>query len=469
MDTKIINKDIDSLVFAEYNPRQLTQEQYKNLSDSITRFGLVDPIIINKNDERKNIIIGGHQRVKVAKDLNIKEVPVIEIDLEYEKERELNVRLNKNTGEWDMDSLANFFELDELIDWGFNESEIILDIPDEPIVKPKKLAEKFIVPPFSVLDARQGYWRDRKKSWIDVGIQSELGRDSNLLGLSETLLQPDPKKRNNKIQSNAYADTFKNSNQSKSDTLNGGTSVFDPVLCELSYKWFVMDEGLILDPFAGGSVRGIVAEKLGYKYTGVELRKEQVDENIKQAKSIDLEPTWIHGDAADVKTLCEGKMYDFIFSCPPYYDLEVYSSLDGELSAMKSYSEFIENYNNIISDALSLLKDNRFCCFVVGDIRDKKGFYRNFVSDTIAAFQNNGAKLYNEMILVTPVGTVGMQTSRNFPIARKVGKTHQNVLVFYKGDEKEIKNNFPKLEVNLDMENKYGQELTLEDISGEIV
>ena len=131
MDHKIIQRDIESLIFAEYNPRQLTKDQYKHLKDSITRFGLVDPIIVNKNKERKNIIVGGHQRVKVAKDLKIKKVPVLEIDLTYEKERELNVRLNKNTGEWDYDNLANFFDMDELIDWGFDDKELKLFEDDE--------------------------------------------------------------------------------------------------------------------------------------------------------------------------------------------------------------------------------------------------------------------------------------------------------------------------------------------------
>ncbi len=124
--TQIIQKDINSLVSAEYNPRQLTKEQYQNLKDSIQRFGLVDPIIININKDRKNIIIGGHQRVKVARDMGIKEVPVIELDLNLDKEKELNVRLNKNTGEWDYDILANFFELNDLMQWGFDDYDLKL-------------------------------------------------------------------------------------------------------------------------------------------------------------------------------------------------------------------------------------------------------------------------------------------------------------------------------------------------------
>ena len=124
MEHKIIHREINSLIFAEYNPRQLTKDQYQNLKDSISRFGLVDPIIVNSNKDRKNIIVGGHQRVKVAKDMDIEFVPVLEVDLTYEKERELNIRLNKNTGEWDMDNLANMFDMEELIDWGFDEGDL---------------------------------------------------------------------------------------------------------------------------------------------------------------------------------------------------------------------------------------------------------------------------------------------------------------------------------------------------------
>ena len=123
MEHKIIQRDIDSLIFAEYNPRQLTKDQHQHLKDSIQRFGLVDPILVNKHKDRKDIIIGGHQRVRVAKDLDIDKVPCIELSLPYEKERELNVRLNKNSGEWDYDVLANMFEMEELQDWGFADKD----------------------------------------------------------------------------------------------------------------------------------------------------------------------------------------------------------------------------------------------------------------------------------------------------------------------------------------------------------
>ena len=121
---KIINKKIDDLNFAEYNPRELTKQQFAELKESVQKFGLVDPIIINKNIERENVIIGGHQRVNICKDLGIQEVPCLELDLPIEKEKELNVRLNKNTGQWNFDLLANWFETDDLLDWGFKDFEL---------------------------------------------------------------------------------------------------------------------------------------------------------------------------------------------------------------------------------------------------------------------------------------------------------------------------------------------------------
>ncbi len=98
------------------------------------------------------------------------------------------------------------------------------------------------------------------------------------------------------------------------------------------------------------------------------------------------------------------------------------------------YSAFLAAYRKIIADAISMLADDRFAAICVGDIRDKKGYYRNFISDTIAAFQDAGATLYNEAILVTSAGSLPIRVGGQFPKGRKLGKTHQNVLIFCKGD-----------------------------------
>lgn len=215
-----------------------------------------------------------------------------------------------------------------------------------------------------------------------------------------------------------------------------GTSIFDPVLCELVYRWFCPEGGQILDPFAGGSVRGLVAAKLGFHYTGIDLSARQIEANRQQGEllcPVGLKPNWINGNSLDVVELTGGLNPDLVFSCPPYADLEVYSDDEQDLSTMP-YEQFREVYAAIIAQCVGLLKPNRFACFVVGDARGKDGFYYGFPWHTIAAFEEAGARLYNEAVLVTAVGSLPVRITRQFNGGRKLGKTHQNVFVFCKGD-----------------------------------
>ena len=128
---------------AEYNPRQLTKDQHSQLKDSIKRFGLVDPLIVNKNKERKNILVGGHQRLRIAKELGINKIPCVEVDLSLDQEKELNIRLNKNVGEWDYDSLANYFDVGELMDWGFTDDELQFyeEEPEQGLIEDDEIPE----------------------------------------------------------------------------------------------------------------------------------------------------------------------------------------------------------------------------------------------------------------------------------------------------------------------------------------
>lgn len=117
---KIEEVSIGSLKASEYNPRKMTEKQEKDLTESLKRFGLVDPIIVNSYQGRENIIIGGHARFKIAQKLKLKTVPVVYLSLPYDKEKELNLRLNRNTGEWDYELLKSF-DLNLLLDTGFDE------------------------------------------------------------------------------------------------------------------------------------------------------------------------------------------------------------------------------------------------------------------------------------------------------------------------------------------------------------
>jgi DNA modification methylase len=325
------------------------------------------------------------------------------------------------------------------------------DLWGEPIEPPKrgKMADTFMLPPFTVLNAREGFWQERKAAWIAMGIQSEVGRDDNALNLSEGCEEYRQRKAK-------YGESTVAASGRQSDLLGNrggvtslekydgckrntdGTSIFDPVLCELAYRWFCPAGGLVLDPFAGGSVRGIVASCLGRQYFGVDLRPEQLEANRVQAAAIcddGPQPEWVCGDSRDMQTLASGRQADLIFSCPPYGNLEVYSDDPRDLSTL-DYSLFRPAYQQIIVDACKLLKHDRFACFVVGDFRDKSGNYNNFVAHTVNAFREAGLHYYNEAILVTAVGSLPIRVGKQFNASRKLGKTHQNVLVFVKGDGK---------------------------------
>jgi len=124
-------RKISELIPAEYNPRQLSDKQFEDLKASLTRFGAVDPAIVNIHPERKNIIVGGHQRLKVAKSLGWETFPCVEVNLTRDQERELNVRLNKNTGSWDWNILGDLFQAEELKEWGFSDEELFGNIEVE--------------------------------------------------------------------------------------------------------------------------------------------------------------------------------------------------------------------------------------------------------------------------------------------------------------------------------------------------
>lgn len=148
----------------------------------------------------------------------------------------------------------------------------------------------------------------------------------------------------------------------------------------------------------------------------------------------------------NVDKYLEDGSVDLVFSCPPYADLEVYSDIEGDISNME-YEDFCKAYKGIIDKACNKLKENRFAVFVVGDIRDKNGAYRNFVDYTKQCFNANGLVTYNEAILIDMLGTAMIRANQTFK-SRKLVKVHQNVLVFYKGDMKKIKDNYTEIKID---------------------
>lgn len=287
------------------------------------------------------------------------------------------------------------------------------DLFGNQIVKDEILRDKFIEPPFTILDTKSGSWQARKKAWIRKGLKSEIGRSATAI-ISGT---------------DMYRAVSKNELYNNRDNY---ISVFDPALCEVLYHWFVPNGGKILDPFAGGSVRGIVSNYLGYDYTGIEIREEQVASNIEQANDIipKNKPKWIVGDS-DIVLDSMTEEYDFVFSCPPYGNLETYSDIRGDISNM-NYPDFLRSYSSIIIKSCKMLKTGAFACFVVGEFRDKNGNYVGFVPDTVRAFIDAGMDYYNEAILLTPIASASMRANGNMK-SQKLVKVHQNILIFRRG------------------------------------
>lgn len=736
------------------NWRTHPKEQQDALRGVLAEIGYAD-VLLARETPHGLMLIDGHARAEITPD---SEVPVAVLDLDEEEADLLLATLDPLAAmagrndealaallagiETDNDAVQKM--LDDLLAGAGSTSSSGTGSGKET---PPSLVERFGVPPFSVLDARQGYWQERKRGWLSLGLKSEVGRGENLMGrgilemvtlwtgltYQETKDFVDARRAAGKtdpeIREEAKAMGRKSGRTTSSRRLlygkndrpveeldevtrkpvevQGGTSIFDPVLCELAYRWFCPPDGTVLDPFAGGSVRGVVAARLGRSYVGVDLRPEQVEANEQQWAEIgspfssavavipddtpaltpvewlgdegiwlkrddafafagvrggkvrtcrvlsegahglvtagsrqspqanivaqiarrlgvpcrvhtptgelspellaakaagaeivqhpagynnvivararedaisrgwreipfgmeceeatrqtsqqvanlppgakrlvvpvgsgmslagilqglattgrddlpvvgvivgsapekrldrwapkdwrarvtlvrsdldyhahaprtrvgDVEldpvyeakalpfvkpgdvfwivgrrqtaepatlrtapaPQWVAGDSRELPSLLSPDFAaDLVFSCPPYADLEVYSDDPRDLSTM-DYEAFLAAYREIVAAAVARLRPDRFAVFVVGDIRDRKGLYRNFPAETIAAFEAAGAHLYNEAVLVTAVSTLALRAAGAFVASRKLGKAHQNVLVFVKGDAK---------------------------------
>jgi hypothetical protein len=449
---------IEKLIPYARNSRTHSDAQVAQIAASIREFGWTNPVLV----DGEGGIIAGHGRVMAARKLGLSDLPTINLSHMTETQRRAYViadnQLALNAG-WDSDllslELANLkddgFDLDLL---GFDDLDALLGEQDGNAGSESmdgNLSDRFMIPPFTVLNAREGWWQDRKRAWLALGIKSEEGRGEDgggnqTGGVLMKSWSSHPDFYNQKTAKEKELGRDLTAAEFLADyfvipggALASGTSVFDPVLCELSYAWFSPVGGTVLDPFAGGSVRGVVASKMGRQYIGHELRQEQVDANRIQGGEICGDdahpPAWICGDSRNIDSTCKDVDADMVFTCPPYADLEVYSDDPKDLSTL-GYNEFRGAYFEIIRKACARLKNDRFAVCVVGDVRDKKGNYYDFVGDTVQAFRDAGLHYYNEAILVTSVGSVAMRVGKQFTASRKLGKSHQNVLVFVKGDGK---------------------------------
>lgn len=297
------------------------------------------------------------------------------------------------------------------------------------------LHAKFGWPPFSILNTISWDWQRRKDEWENVIQDSTLGRDV---------------KRYNATPTNTFSARGANAKTPES------ISEFDPYLCELMYKWFSREGDMILDPFAGGCVRGVVAAVLGRNYYGIDLSEEQNITNITQYGNILLrypdisaDAVWGTGDSDEVLDDIQQK-YNMVLTCPPYYNLEKYTNDPRDLSNLPSYSEFLNKYTSILQKSAEKLVQDSFFVIVVSEVRASTALehseYRGFVPDTICILRDKcSLRYYNEIILENAIGSLPIRAPKYFDRSRKIGRHHQNILIFYKGKFENIEQKFGKV------------------------
>ena len=433
---------IDSL---SYFPGNARRGDVTRIKKSLNRFGQYKPITARLHS---GVVIAGNHTLQAARELGWSEIAATFVDVSDDEATRIVLTDNALSDAATNDAEAMAALLEGVPDWretvpGLEDYEVA-DLTGSKETKPQgNLADMFGVPPFSVLDARQGSWKERKDAWKGLGIQSELGRDGALVyespqtmyrnwyEVKNAAVAAEGKKLSDKeILASAWAGRLEKMND------GGGTSIFDPVLTELMYRWFAPAGGHVLDPWAGGSVRGIVASRLGRRYTGVELRGEQVEANRAQVHlASPLVPEWIEGESTETLGRMEAEQFDMILGCPPYYDLETYSADPRDLSNMSKEEFDAAMYRNV-AEAARLLRQDSYAVFVVGGVRDKKGALMDMRSLMIGAAADAGMVLHNDAILLTPVGSIRLHAARQFTTARTLSRTHQDVLVFLKGDKK---------------------------------
>ena len=220
---------------------------------------------------------------------------------------------------------------------------------------------------------------------------------------------------------------------------SGGVSKFDPLLAELLITWYSPKGGMVLDPMAGGPVRGLVAATLGRDYLGVDISPAQVEAN-REARSrweppMEGDPSWVAGDAVQVLPKFDAAAVDYVLTCPPYWNREKYTDDPHDLSRM-TWRDFLAAHQKIVDESARCLKDNRFLTWVISDVRNHKGHLRHLPWIVMAQIESAGLHLVNEQVLVEPPGLRAKTTRPPWEACRTTTRRHQYVLTFVKGDRK---------------------------------
>lgn len=207
------------------------------------------------------------------------------------------------------------------------------------------------------------------------------------------------------------------------------TSIFNPHLAQMIISAYCPTNAKIYDPFGGGGTRGFIATAMGHDYFGVEIRQEEVDRIVAQQLELNRPFKIICADSCKVNLKAE--QFDFCYTCPPYYDLEVYSKDPNDLSAAQTYEQFLEMMKECLAITFKALKPDSMAVWVVGNFRDKYGYLRHFNGDTIRLAQEVGFKLWDELIFWGASGAAA-QRAGQFVANRKSVRVHEYIIILKK-------------------------------------
>lgn len=399
----------------ENNPRR-NDKAVDIVKKSISEFGFRNPIIVDKDNE----IIAGHTRIKAAKELEMEKIPVLRVeDLTDAQVKAFRIMDNKSQeyAEWDEELLKE--EFDELRNsdldlelTGFEEEEYKELTKEELKEKAELLAKDIlIIPAFSVFDGRSGKWINRTRKWREIVPIEECVETRE-----GTLADPN----------NMYG-------QYRS------VSVFNHTLAEVLTRGFSKEGDKVVIPFAEASITAVTSI-LNREVLGIELREEQVKINNKLIDKFDSEDSKvIKGDALDEKNYEEA---DFIMSCPPYIGLEKYSELDEDLSNM-GQSEYFKSMEEFLEICYKKLKEGRFMALVLGNIRAKNGRVIDISGEVRRLAEKKGFNFYNDIVFLQPMASTALRQGQ-FTKSRKVVRCHEKVLILKKGGKEKINNPITK-------------------------
>lgn len=222
---------------------------------------------------------------------------------------------------------------------------------------------------------------------------------------------------------------LKNNNVAGLPGFNNSASIFNPHLAQMILSAYCPSKAKIYDAFGGGGTRGFIATAMGHDYTGVELRQDEVD-RIKQ-RQVELNSYFNIVCCDSTKYEIEPYAYDFSYTCPPYYNLEVYSDSEEDLSNAGTYEDFL----NMLEESLNInyrgMKDNSLSVWVVGNFRDKKGNLTHFNGDLARLGKKVGFKLHDEIIFWGASGNASQRCGQ-FEANRKIVRVHESLIIFKK-------------------------------------